>query len=186
MAEVRLLKYSAGAWIKHDAAADSLQIKSLGIGAASSATAGILVLATAAPSTGGEVGMDAAGRPVAWVAGAAHSLSHVDEVPETPHAALRQLIHLANADGPMEGYAAGAYREITPSADPFPTSVIWYAASNKVVKIVEKTITYDGSNNVTAIAWKAYAADGTTVLVTVTDTITLSGAFETSRTRVIS
>lgn len=104
---------------------------------------------------------------------------------ESSHRAVRQLIHLADGGGPFEGFATGAFRETLPSADPFPTSVIWWESSSKNQKIVEKTITYTGVFP-TTIEWKAYDEDGTTILATVTDTITYSGPFETDRTRAIA
>lgn len=100
------------------------------------------------------------------------------------HATLRQLIHFID-NGPAEGFASGAYREILPAADPFPTSVTWYDDATKAKKLVEKLLTYTGAFP-TTIQWKIYDTDGSTVLATVTDAITYSGAFETSRTRTIS
>lgn len=101
----------------------------------------------------------------------------------TQHKTLRQLIHFID-NGPAEGFVSGAYRETLPSASPFPTSVIWYTDSGKTDKIVEKLITYTGVNP-TTIQWKMYDVDGSTVLATVTDAISYSGVFETSRTRTI-
>jgi hypothetical protein len=102
---------------------------------------------------------------------------------EAAHKALRHLIHFIN-EGPAEGFATGAYKEILPSANPFPTSVIWWESNSKLQKIVEKTITYTGSFP-TTIEWEMYDTDGSTLLVTVTDTISYSGPFETTRTRAI-
>lgn len=104
---------------------------------------------------------------------------------EEQHKSLRQLIHLADGDGPMEGFTSGAFKETLPTADPFPTSIIWWESSSKLNKIVEKTITYTGAFP-TTIEWKAYDTDGTTVLVTVTDSINYSGPFETDRTRTVA
>ncbi len=101
------------------------------------------------------------------------------------HKTLRQLIHLAH-NGPFEGFTSGAYLETTPSADPFPTSFIWYESSAKLKKIVEETVTYNANKTIATNVWKAYDTDGSTVLVTVTDTITYSGVFETSRTRAVT
>ena len=100
------------------------------------------------------------------------------------HPKLRQLIHFID-NGPAEGFTTGAFREVLPVADPFPTSVIWWTDSGKTEKIVEKTITYTGVNP-TTIEWEIYDTDGSTVLATVTDTISYSGVFETSRTRAIA
>ena len=98
--------------------------------------------------------------------------------------ALHSLIHFIN-DGPADGFASGAYKEILPSANPFPTSVIWWISAAKLKKIIEKTVTYTGAFP-TTIVWKSYADDGVTVLVTVSDAISYSGSFETTRTRTIS
>ena len=98
--------------------------------------------------------------------------------------ALRSLIHFIN-EGPADGFASGAYKEILPSSNPFPISVIWWASAAKLKKIVEKTLTYTGAFP-TTIVWKSYASDGVTVLATVSDAISYSGAFETARTRTIS
>ncbi|UCH26700.1 MAG: hypothetical protein JSV66_03365 [Trueperaceae bacterium] len=103
---------------------------------------------------------------------------------EEAHKAIRQLIHFIN-EGPAEGFASGAYKETLPSAAIFPTSVIWWESSSKLKKIVEKTITWTGVN-ATTIEWKMYDTDGSTVLVTVTDAISYSGIFETTRTRTIA
>jgi hypothetical protein len=103
------------------------------------------------------------------------------------HKALRQLIHFIE-EGPAEGFASGAYKEVT--GQPFPTSIIWWESAAKLKKIVEKTITRTGGSatNVTPtpIAYKVYAADGTTVVAEVSDAITYDGVFEISRTRTIT
>ena len=98
------------------------------------------------------------------------------------HKILRQLIHFID-DGPAEGFASGAYRETTGTI--FPTAIIWWESGGKTKKIVEKLITWTGVNP-TTVEWKVYDTDGTTVLATVTDTISYSGVFETSRTRAIA
>lgn len=103
------------------------------------------------------------------------------------HSRLRQLIHLADGvGGPMEGFTSDAYRETLPASNPFPTSIIWWESSAKLKKIIEKTLTYDGSFNITTANWKVYDIDGTTVLAQITDTMTLDGPFELSRVRVIT
>jgi hypothetical protein len=120
-------------------------------------------------------------------AGEGYTLSEVlagaGGLTESGHRILRQLIHFID-DGPAEGFATGAYREILPAADPFPTSAIWWESSGKTKKIVELTVSYTGAFPTTE-EWKMYDTDGSTVLATVTDTITYSGPFETSRTRAI-
>jgi hypothetical protein len=106
---------------------------------------------------------------------------------KSAHAAVRHLIHFID-EGPAEGFASGAYKEVIGGA--FPTSVIWWESSSKLKKIVEKIITRSGggATNVkpTPIVWKVYDTDGSTVLATVSDAITYSGVFETARTRTIS
>lgn len=101
------------------------------------------------------------------------------------HKTVRHLIHFID-DGPGGGFASGAYREILPSADPFPTSEIWYESSAKTQKIVELTITRNANKTPATEVWEMYDEDGSTVLTTVTDTISYSGIFETSRTRTIA
>lgn len=100
------------------------------------------------------------------------------------HKTLRQLIHFID-EGPAEGFASGAYKEILPSANPFPTSVIWWESSSKLKKIVEKLITWTGAF-ATTIEWNIYDTDGSTKLATVSDAISYTGAFETTRTRTIT
>jgi hypothetical protein len=101
---------------------------------------------------------------------------------EAAHRTLRQLIHFID-EGPANGFASGAYRENTGTV--FPTAIIWYDDNTKVKKLVEKLLTYTGAFP-TTIQWKMYDVDGSTVLATVTDAITYSGAFETNRTRTIA
>jgi len=98
------------------------------------------------------------------------------------HATRRQLIHFID-DGPAEGFASGAYREVTGS--PFPTLVTWYTSSAKTSKILDKAITYSGVFP-TSIVWTIYDTDGATPLATVTDAITYSGPFESTRERTIA
>jgi hypothetical protein len=101
---------------------------------------------------------------------------------EEAHKALRQLIHFIE-DGPAEGFASGAYREVTGTV--FPTAFTWYTSSAKTAKIVERLITWSGVN-ATVDKWKVYDTDGTTVLWTISDAINYSGVFETDRTRTIT
>ena len=102
---------------------------------------------------------------------------------ESAHRALRQLIHFID-DGPAEGFVSGSFKETTGTV--FPTAEIWYVngATPPAGKIVEKTVTWTGVVP-TTIVWKMYDTDGATVLVTVTDTISYSGIFETTRTRTV-
>lgn len=67
----------------------------------------------------------------------------------------------------------------------FPTAIIWYDSNGGgKKKIVEKLISWTGVNP-TTIAWKVYDA-AESLLVTVTDTVTYSGVFETSRLRALT
>lgn len=108
-----------------------------------------------------------------------------DGITANQHKSLRQLIHLADNNGPMEGFTSGVFRETLPLADPFPTSIIWWDSSSKLKKIVENIIVYDSNFNPTTITWAVYASDGTT-LASISDIIVYSGIFETTRTRVIN
>lgn len=106
-------------------------------------------------------------------------------ITEQQHKTLRQLIHLADGTGgPYEGFTSGAYREIIGGA--FPTSVTWYDSSAKAKKYVEKLITYTPNKNQSSVTWNVYDVDGTTILATVSDAITYSTFFETSRVRSIT
>ena len=102
------------------------------------------------------------------------------------HAALRQLIHLADEGGPFELFADGSFLETLPAGNPFPTSAIWYTDATKSAKIVEKLITRNPNQTPSTIVRKVYDTDGSTVLATATDTISYSGIIEISRTRVLS
>lgn len=87
---------------------------------------------------------------------------------------------------PGLGFPSGAYRETLPLGDPFPTSATWWTDATKVDKIIEVLVTRDGQQKPTVEQWNIYDDDGSTVIETVTDTITYSGPFEASRTRVIT
>jgi hypothetical protein len=102
------------------------------------------------------------------------------------HKILRQLIHLADGvGGPWEGFASGAFREVLPASDPFPTNITWYTDSGKSDKIVEKTITRNSNKTPSTIEWKAYDTDGSTVVAQIEDAIVYDGIFELNRTRTI-
>lgn len=103
-------------------------------------------------------------------------------ISEAQHKALRQLIHFID-EGPAEGFASGAYREVTGGI--FPTAIIWYdSAGEGKKKIVEQLITWTGVVP-TTIVWKIYDA-AEVLLATVTDSIVYTGISEASRTRTIS
>jgi hypothetical protein len=99
---------------------------------------------------------------------------------EAEHNAVRQLIHFID-DGPADGFASGAVKDTT-FTGAFPTSEVWYESAARTQKIVQLDVTYTGALP-TAEVWRMYDTDGVTVLVTLTDAITYSGAFESTRTR---
>jgi hypothetical protein len=121
-------------------------------------------------------------------------ISTLDATTETVQEALeqhpirRELVHLAEGiGGPFEDFTSGAYREILPAGDPFPTSVIWWTDSSKTDKIVELTLTYTAFKQPATMVWKSYDSDGSTVLRTVTDTMAYtSNVFEHTRTRTVT
>lgn len=101
------------------------------------------------------------------------------------HETLRQLIHFID-EGPGDGFASGAFKEILPTGSPFPTSITWYLDIGKTKKLVEKFITYTANHFPSQIRWNMYDFDGVTIVHTVIDSFTYSSAFESSRTRTIS
>ena len=107
-------------------------------------------------------------------------------ITEPEHETLRQLIHFIDSGGPSHGFASGAFRETLPTANPFPDSITWYLAADKVQKLVEKLITYNSDQFPIIIQWNMYDVDGVTIIHTVTDTVVYSGPFESYRNRAIS
>jgi hypothetical protein len=106
-------------------------------------------------------------------------------ITDVDHARLRQLIHLADEDGPFEEFASGAYREFLPN-NLFPTSMTWYENDSKSKKIVEKIIFRNSNNMPSTITWNVYNTNGVTIIHTVRDTITYeNNIFEKSRVREI-
>ena len=101
------------------------------------------------------------------------------------HETLRQLIHFVD-EGPGDGFASGAFKEVLPSGSPFPTQITWYLNVAKTQKLVEKFVTYNASHFPVQILWNMYDYDGITIVHTVIDTITYNTAFEATRTRSIS
>jgi hypothetical protein len=97
------------------------------------------------------------------------------------HKALLDLIHLFN--GPADGWPSGAEEEIT-TPGPFPDVATWYKSSGRVNnKIVDQTVTYNGNKTIATEVWRLYAADGFTVLVTLTDTHTYTGIYHQKTVR---
>ena len=69
----------------------------------------------------------------------------------------------------------------------FPTNVVWFADPGATIKLVEKKYTYDGNKNITKVELFLYDGSGANNITrTITDNITLSGPFETSRTRTVT
>jgi hypothetical protein len=101
------------------------------------------------------------------------------------HETLRQLIHFID-EGPGDGFASGAFKEVLPAGSPFPTQITWYLSVSKTQKLVEKFISYNALHFPEQILWNMYDYDGVTLVHTVIDTFTYEGPFETSRTRSIS
>ena len=100
-------------------------------------------------------------------------LSGAGGITESSHKALRDLIHFI--EGPADGWTSAAYYEQLPSANPFPTSAIWWESASKLNKIVELTTAYNANKTIATEVWKMYDTDGSTVLVTLTDTYSYSG-----------
>lgn len=100
------------------------------------------------------------------------------------HQTLRQLIHFID-EGPGDGFASGAFKEVLPNGSPFPTSITWYLDVAKTKKLVEKFVTYNSSHFPVNIHWNMYDFDGVTIIHTVIDAITYTTAFEHTRTRTI-
>ncbi len=97
----------------------------------------------------------------------------------------KSLIHFID-EGPADEFTTGATKEIDGGL--FPTEVRWKRADTTL--LVKKTITRSGGGATnlqpTPIVWRLYATNGTTVLATVSDAITYTGASESSRVRTIS
>ena len=96
--------------------------------------------------------------------------------------ATRRLIEFIGA--PAEGWPTGMVRVI--SGGVFPTALTWWLDNTLATKVVEALYTRDGLKRATPLQSKLYDTAGTTVLTTVTDTVTYTGAVETSRSRAIA
>lgn len=100
-------------------------------------------------------------------------------ISQAQHKVLLDLIHFID-EGPADTFTTGATKTTTGTV--FPTQNLWRRSDS--TKLVEQNITWTGAKP-TTVEWKMYTTDGTTVLATVTDTISYSGPFETSRARAI-
>ena len=106
--------------------------------------------------------------------------SGTDGITEGEHAALRQLIHLADGGGPFEGFGGG-FKQVYGGV--FPSSIIWYESAAKSKKVFEKQIVRDSRQYPTQITWIMYDTDGSSILAYFTDVITYDGIVEETRTR---
>lgn len=79
----------------------------------------------------------------------------------------------------------GAVEETLPAGATFPTEVVWYRDASKTVELLRLTYTRNGQGLATQMQWQVFTLGGTLVM-TVTDSITYSGAFEVSRVRAVS
>jgi hypothetical protein len=87
--------------------------------------------------------------------------------------------------GPVDGFAS-SYRDSSPQASAFPNTDTWWQSSSKEKKVAERVYTRNGSGQATKVVSRLYDPDGSTVLLTVTEVIVYSGAFEKFRTRTVS
>lgn len=76
----------------------------------------------------------------------------------------------------------GAYREVLPAGNPFPSSVTWYADDTKAVVLLRESITRAADQSPTTIVWQVYDSVGNLVR-TITDALTYANLIETTRTR---
>jgi len=113
--------------------------------------------------------------------GSLKTASAITGISVDEHKILRQLIHFL-PDGPGDDFASAPYKETLPASDPFPTSITWWTSSSKLIKLVEKAITYNSNKTIATIVWSIYDAAGA-LIIQATDTISYSGIFEISRTR---
>jgi len=81
--------------------------------------------------------------------------------------------------GPM---LDGVYREVTPTGDPFPDTITWYADATKAVTLLVETITRNADQTPATIVWTVNNLAGALVR-TITDTITYTNLIESTRTR---
>ncbi len=91
------------------------------------------------------------------------------------HKVIRHLIHLAEHGGPWDEFSTSPYREPKSGSGPWDHGYIWWESSSKSKKIVEKTINRNSNKTPSTIVWKVYDTDGSTVLVTATDTYAYTG-----------
>lgn len=141
------------------------------------------------PPGASKVGFDPTGQTLTAATNVQQALFDLSNtaLDSTRHAALRQLIHLADGvGGPFEAWASGSFRETLPLGSVFPTTIIWWTDNTKTTKILQKTVTFNGIHLPTSIKWSMYDVTGSTVIAEATDALTYTGTvFEASRTRTI-
>lgn len=133
------------------------------------------------------VGLDPTGFPTVQSHNVQGAIKELDviKLSAIDHQKLRQLIHFID-EGPADGFASGAVKQITPSGSIFPTDIVWYTDNTLTKKIIEQNVVWS-SIVPNSITWKVYEVDGVSVAHTVTDTITyVNNIFEDMRTRAIS
>lgn len=79
----------------------------------------------------------------------------------------------------------GAVQDTLPAAALFPLQIIWYLNAARLVTLLDLTLTRNGSQQVTQMQWRVYDTSGALTL-TVTDVITYSTIYETTRTRTVT
>lgn len=139
----------------------------------------LIISGTKYPVTIGEVTY-VAGAGFAFMQDDGIALLRSGSINSTDHETLRQLIHLAEEGGPWVGFGS-PIQDAGPM--PFPTASVWWTDSTRSKKIVQKLITRNPNQSPATIQWQAFAADGVTVVESMTDHIVYNGAFELSRSR---
>jgi hypothetical protein len=98
------------------------------------------------------------------------------------HQALLDIIHFLD-DGPGDGWASGAVR-VRVGTGPNAGGWVWYTSTAMTARIIDMTVTYPaGSILPQTKAWRLYAANGTSVIRTLTDTYTWNGPLLTQKAR---
>lgn len=83
----------------------------------------------------------------------------------TDHKTVRQLVAIADASGPGDGFASSLALVSTPANDPFPTQHVWYMnPPTNTLKLVQIDVTYNVNKTVNTAQYTIYDTDGATVL----------------------
>ena len=125
------------------------------------------------------------------VSGSVSPVSGGDKVTYTiPGIDIRQVLFLAEY-GPFEGFSTDSMfhsisRGTTSLTNHLVSQSIWYTDISKSAKIFETEYTNrNTAQQAQKIVYKVYEQDGFTVKTTVTDIITYSGIYETTRIRTV-